>query len=56
VNKPNYKFTKEMVIERFINMVHTQPEQAKQLGKPNLIQLMRAKRELDNKGKQWPLV
>jgi len=53
VSKPNYKFTKEMVIERFIKMVHIQPEQAKPQGKPNLLRMMRAKKE---QGKtEWPL-
>lgn len=54
VSDPQFKFTKDMVNERFIRMLQGGVEQPNnQPTKPNILQLLRAKKE-QGKGK-WPL-
>ncbi|MBA7466125.1 hypothetical protein ES707_01300 [subsurface metagenome] len=53
MNKPDFKFTLDDLNNVMIEALKEQPEQAKPQGKPNLIQMMRAKKE---QGKtEWPL-
>ena len=42
MNNPKFKFTKDMVNEKFIKMLQEQPEQAK-TAKPNALEMLKAK-------------
>jgi len=53
VNKIDFKFTLDDLNNEMIKVLHEQPEQAKPKGKPNLIDMLRSKKE---QGKPtWPL-
>lgn len=49
-----FKFTLEDLNQAVIGALNTKPEQPQMPGKPNILELMRAKKE--NKEGQWPLV
>lgn len=53
-SKIDFKFTLDDLNNAVLEALRGQPEQAKPQGKPNILQMLRAKKEQGNT--EWPLV